>query len=479
MSTSKSQSPHQGAVEHQTKRIDIHGARVHNLKNVSVGIPRNRFVVMTGPSGSGKSSLAFDTLYAEGQRQYIESLSVYSRQFFHQLERPDVDRIEGMQPTISIDQHYSVSNPRSTVATLTEIYDYLRLLYARLGVMSCVKCGRPIKPCMPDQVLDSLMSLADGTRLMLLAPIVRQRKGDCLDVFDLIRRGGYVRARADHAIVELDNAKALEPGKPHCIEAIVDRVVVRESVRDRLAESIQQALRHGNGTVIATIETARPDGSTIWKDRVFTTRLICPICNIKYESLEPQMFSFNSPYGVCPTCEGFGHLEKFDTELLIPNLSLSLASGAVEVLKGQPEAMIKRFRTRMAPCLAVLGIRWNTPLEKLDAKQLDILLYGSRSDWFDQQTGKGKTGPSKTVQTKNTDANAKDSSLNRTVLKGVFRASVKPDDDEIQSMSLDTLDGREDDDRSRKSGLRLVSPFTLPVEPFGAEKKHGSKCGCC
>ncbi|MDO4583335.1 MAG: excinuclease ABC subunit UvrA [Planctomycetia bacterium] len=450
-------SPNNISVVTQKKRIDIHGARVHNLKNVHVSIPRNRLVVITGPSGSGKSSLAFDTLYAEGQRQYIESLSVYSRQFFHQLERPDVDRIEGLQPTISIDQHTGIHNPRSTVATLTEIYDYLRLLYARLGIASCTRCGRLIRPQYPDQILEILMNLGDGTRLMLMAPIVRKRKGNCLDVFELIRKAGYVRARLDGTtIVELDKVIPLDPSLPHTVEAVVDRIVVRESSRDRISESVQQGLRHGGGTITATIEHTLPSGKTFWKDRVFCTKNICPVCNVKYESLEPRMFSFNSPYGVCPTCEGFGHLEKFDTDLIITDTSLSLASGAVGIWKNLPPEPLQKFRARLAPCLAVLGIRWNTPLDRLNEEQFDFLLYGSESDMFrlEQYLGeitamRSSTQLKQPCQEKSQEKSQKKGETvpppPKTTVKGAFKSTaILPEEDGVQRMRFDSLEFSEE-----------------------------------
>ena len=225
------------------QQIRIRGARVHNLRNIDLDIPRDRLVVITGPSGSGKSSLAFDTLYAEGQRQYIESLSVYARQFLHQLERPDVDLIEGLPPTISIDQRAGIRNPRSTVATVTEIYDYLRLLYARLGEPSCYQCGAPIRQQSPEQILDRLLALPDGTRLMLLAPMVRGRKGQHREVFEAVRKAGFNRARVDGVVVDLDSPPQLTRQKTHQIEAVIDRVVIHEGVRNRLAESINLAVR--------------------------------------------------------------------------------------------------------------------------------------------------------------------------------------------------------------------------------------------
>ncbi|MEN6497701.1 MAG: ABC-ATPase UvrA, partial [Thermoguttaceae bacterium] len=228
-----------------TEQIRIRGARVHNLQNLDLDIPHNQLVVVTGPSGSGKSSLAFDTLYAEGQRQYIESLSVYARQFLNQMERPDVDLIEGLQPTVSIDQRAGIRNPRSTVATVTEIYDYLRLLYARVGEARCYQCGAPIRQQSPEQILDTLLSLADGTRMMILAPIVRGRKGQHKEIFEAIRKAGFTRARVNGTVVDLDDPPELVRQKSHNIEAVIDRVVVRAGARNRLAESINLAIKHG------------------------------------------------------------------------------------------------------------------------------------------------------------------------------------------------------------------------------------------
>ena len=286
----------------------IRGARVHNLQNVDLDLPRNRMVVITGPSGSGKSSLAFDTLYAEGQRQYIESLSVYARQFLHQLERPDVDLIEGLQPTISIDQRPAIANPRSTVATATELYDYLRLLMARLGEPFCYRCGAPIAQQTTEEIVGDLMALPEGTRLMLLAPLVRGRKGAHEEVFAEIRKAGLVRARVDGQIVDVNEPPKLVRQKKHQIEAVVDRVVIRPmaGVRDRLVESIRLAIKHGGGLVLATFEERTPSPEPVWRDRLFSTEYACPNCRISYEELEPRTFSFNSPYGACPACEGLG-----------------------------------------------------------------------------------------------------------------------------------------------------------------------------
>jgi len=285
--------------------IRVRGARVHNLANIDIDIPRDQFVVITGPSGSGKSSLAFDTIYAEGQRQYIESLSVFARQFLTQLERPDVDLIEGLQPTIAIDQRAGIRNPRSTVATVTEIYDHLRLLFARTGAVFCYQCGAAIRQQTPDEIVDDLLALGEGAKIMLLAPLVRGRKGKHPEVFEAVRKAGFVRVRVDGEVYDLDAVPDLAPRRNHTVEAVVDRIIVREGVRSRLAESVRLALRHGEGLVAATFlppESASDD----WQDRLYSTEHACPLCKLSYEELEPRTFSFNSPYGACPECEGLG-----------------------------------------------------------------------------------------------------------------------------------------------------------------------------
>ncbi len=355
--------------------IRIRGARVHNLQNLDVDIPRNRLVVVTGPSGSGKSSLAFDTLYAEGQRQYIESLSVYARQFLRQLERPDVDLIEGLQPTVSIDQRAGARNPRSTVATVTEIYDYLRLLFARLGQPNCYGCGRPIRQQSPEQIVDAIMAMPEGTKVMILAPMVRGRKGEHREVLAAIRKAGLLRARIDGETVDAENPPQLVHQKTHHSEAVVDRIVVRPGVRSRLAESIRLAVRHGDGLVLASYEERSAPREAVWRDRLFSTQYACPDCEISYEELEPRTFSFNSPYGVCPTCEGLGVREEFDPELVVPDGSRSLAHGAIAPWRSA--AAMRRARKLLREFLAAAGIRWNAPLESQKPKVLEALLRGN------------------------------------------------------------------------------------------------------
>ncbi len=365
MSTPRSESaPHPPADQHEV--IRIRGARMHNLRNLDLDIPRNRLVVITGPSGSGKSSLAFDTLYAEGQRQYIESLSVYARQFLHQLERPEVELIEGLQPTVSIDQRAGSHNPRSTVATVTEIYDYLRVLYARLGEPRCYRCGTPIRQQTPEQIVEDLLALPEGTRLMILAPLVRGRKGEHRDVFAAIRKAGFLRARVDGQVVDVDSPPWLAPQRKHHIEAIIDRLVLRDGVRPRLAESIHIAIKLGDGLVLAAFETQRraaspPGDNGAWRDRLFSTQYACPDCKISYEELEPRTFSFNSPYGACPTCEGLGFREEFDPELVIP---------------WRGSTALRRVRSVIEPFLDSCGAGWDTPLEHLSPAQRTALWHG-------------------------------------------------------------------------------------------------------
>ena len=356
--------------------IRIRGARAHNLRNIDLDIPRNQLVVLTGPSGSGKSSLALDTLFAEGQRQYIETLSVYARQFFHQRERPDVDLIEGLEPTICIDQRPGNQNPRSTVATVTEIYDYLRLMMARLGEAHCYQCGALIRQQSPDQIVDRLLMLPEGTKTMIMAPIVRGRRGAHRDVLAQIRKAGLVRVRIDGAVLDLDQVPDLEPRRVHHIESVVDRVVIRESIRARVAESVDLAIKFGEGRVLACyLESSGSDAG--WHDMLFSTRYACPDCGISYSELEPRTFSFNSPYGVCPECEGIGARIEFDPELVIPDPSRSLADGAVAPWRSLPAARLKKIQADLAPLLVTRKFAWETPLSELTPTTWKQLLYGT------------------------------------------------------------------------------------------------------
>ncbi|MDD3749971.1 MAG: excinuclease ABC subunit UvrA, partial [Firmicutes bacterium] len=289
--------------------IVIKGARQHNLKNIDVKIPRDKLVVITGISGSGKSSLAFDTIYAEGQRRYVESLSAYARQFLGQMDKPDVDYIEGLSPAIAIDQKSGSKNPRSTVGTVTEIYDYLRLLFARIGKPHCPKCGLPITQQTVQQIVDQVMSLEKGTRVQVLAPVIRGKKGEHKKVLDDIRKEGFTRVRVNGEVFRVDEDIQLDRYKMHTVEIVVDRLAIRDGIEQRLADSIELAMRHSSGIVVINVVDK--------EDLVFSERFACPECGISFEELTPRMFSFNSPYGACPECAGLGSKEEIDPELVL------------------------------------------------------------------------------------------------------------------------------------------------------------------
>lgn len=337
--------------------IRIRGARTHNLQNIDLDIPQRQLVVITGLSGSGKSSLAFDTLLAEGQRQYIESLSVYARQFFDQLQRPDVDVIEGLQPTIAINQQAASTNPRSTVATVTEIYDFLRVLMARAGEVACPDCGTPIAQQTPSEIQQHILGYPEQTKVMILAPMVRGRMGKHADVMERIRREGFIRVRIDGQTYELDQAPELKARQHHNIEAVVDRVIIRDGIENRLAESVRLALKHGDGALRISVLTPEAksrlneaneangdagatngNGNDHWDERVFSTFYACPDCKRNLDEVEPRTFSFNSPYGACRSCDGLGVVEGFDAELVLPDLSLSVAGGAIAPWRGTATA---------------------------------------------------------------------------------------------------------------------------------------------
>ena len=302
------------------ENIVVRGARQHNLKNIDVEIPRDKLVVITGLSGSGKSSLAFDTIYAEGQRRYVESLSSYARMFLGQMDKPDVDSIEGLSPAISIDQKTTSKNPRSTVGTVTEIYDYLRLLWARAGTPHCPKCGKEIARQTVDQILDKLMSLPEGSRMTVMAPIVRGRKGEYKKQFESAARAGYVRARVDGNMYELTEEIPLDKNKKHSIEIVVDRLIMRPDVRGRLADSVETASNLAGGLVIVHV-----DG----EDMLFSQNYACEDCCVSLPELEPRLFSFNNPSGACPECSGLGFRMEIDPELFIPDRDKTIAEGAI------------------------------------------------------------------------------------------------------------------------------------------------------
>ena len=346
--------------------IKIEGARAHNLKNINVQIPRDKLVVVTGLSGSGKSSLAFDTIYAEGQRRYVESLSAYARQFLGQMDKPDVDNIEGLSPAISIDQKTTSHNPRSTVGTVTEIYDYLRLLYARAGRPHCPNCGNPITQQSVDQMVDRIMQLPSGAKLLIMAQLVRGKKGEHKKVLEQIRREGYVRVRIDGELHDLGEEIALEKQKKHTIEIVVDRLVVREGMESRLADSLETALHAGEGVVYVQVV----DGELL----MFSENFACVDCGISLPEIAPRMFSFNSPFGACPVCTGLGSHKEFDPALVVPDPTLSVADGVFAPLSKNPNSYGMRAITAL---LAAHDYDAHTPWNRMDKKTQKMLLYGS------------------------------------------------------------------------------------------------------
>ncbi len=366
--------------------IFIKGARENNLKNIDVSIPRDKLVVLTGLSGSGKSSLAFETLYAEGQRRYVESLSSYARMFLGQMEKPDVDYIEGLSPAISIDQKTTSKNPRSTVGTVTEIYDYLRLLWARVGTPHCPICGKEIQQQTIDQIIDQVMALPEATRIQVLAPVIRGKKGEHAKIFEDARKSGYVRCRVDGSLYELTEEIKLDKNKKHSIEIVVDRLVIREDVTRRLTDSVETASNLSGGIVLINI---------VGEDRdiLFSQNYACEDCGVSIEELTPRMFSFNNPYGACPTCTGLGSQLKVDPDLIIPNKSLSILDGAITasgwnhiksdgISRMYFEALAKKYRFKLTD-----------PVEKLSPEVMDVILYGTRGEKldivYDQPRGKG------------------------------------------------------------------------------------------
>ena len=348
-------------------KIVVKGARVHNLKNIDVEIPRDKLVVITGLSGSGKSSLAFDTIYAEGQRRYVESLSAYARQFLGQMNKPDVDYIEGLSPAISIDQKTTSHNPRSTVGTVTEIYDYLRLLYARVGRPHCPQCGQPITQQTVQQMVDQLMELPQSTKIQLLAPVVQGKKGEHVKVLEEIKKNGYVRVRIDGEIHELTGEEKLDKNKKHTIEVVIDRLVIRPGVEKRLADSLETALKTGEGVVLVDVMDGQP--------RVFSENFACVDCGIGIPEITPRLFSFNSPYGACGVCTGLGIHKEIDPDLVIPDKSKSVRGGAVEGwLKGDSSLFY------LETVANHYGINLDVPVEQMKTEDLDILLYGTGKD---------------------------------------------------------------------------------------------------
>ena len=368
-------------------KIVIKGARENNLKNIDVEIPRDRLVVLTGLSGSGKSSLAFETLYAEGQRRYVESLSSYARMFLGQMEKPDVDYIEGLSPAISIDQKTTSKNPRSTVGTVTEIYDYLRLLWARVGTPHCPKCGKEIKQQTIDQIIDQVMTLPEATRIQVLAPVIRGKKGEHAKIFEDARKSGYVRVRADGSLYDLTEEIKLDKNKKHSIEVVVDRLVIREDVARRLTDSVETASNLSGGIVIINVLGDEE------RDITFSQNYACEDCGVSIEELSPRMFSFNNPYGACPACTGLGSQMKIDPERILPNRSLSILEGAITasgwnhiksdgISRMYFDALAKKYKFKLTD-----------PVEKLSGEVIDIILHGTKGEKltlnYDQPRGKG------------------------------------------------------------------------------------------
>ena len=366
--------------------IKIRGARAHNLKNINVDIPRDKLVVITGLSGSGKSSLAFDTIYAEGQRRYVESLSSYARMFLGQMDKPDVDYIEGLSPAISIDQKTTSKNPRSTVGTVTEIYDYLRLLWARVGTPHCPKCGKEIRQQTIDQIIDQVLSLPEGTRIQVMAPVIRGKKGEHAKIFEDAKRSGYVRARVDGNLYELDEEIKLEKNKKHTIEIVVDRLIIRPDIQQRLTDSVETASGLTGGLVVVNLLREE-------RDLTFSQNYACEDCGISIEELTPRMFSFNNPFGACPTCTGLGSQLKVDPELIVPDKSLSILEGAIQAsgwnnIRGDGisrmyfDALAKKYHFSLTD-----------PWETLPEDVRSIILYGTGGEklelHYDQPRGKG------------------------------------------------------------------------------------------
>src|SRR5262245_41176633 len=351
-------------------RIVIRGAREHNLKNVSLDLPRDRLIVVTGLSGSGKSSLAFDTLYAEGQRRYVESLSAYARQFLEQMEKPDVDSIEGLSPAIAIEQKGLGRNPRSTVGTVTEIYDFLRLLFARAGEPHCFRCGRPIGAQTIAEIVDRLVALPEGSRLQILSPVVRGRKGEFRRELQELRRAGFVRVRVDGATHDLGEELTLAKYQPHTIDVVVDRVVVKDGVERRLADSLEVAFRYGEE--IARVAVGEPnDGDS---ELIFSQRFACPVCGVSYPELSPRLFSFNSPYGACPQCGGLGAHTHFDADLVVPDERLSLRQGAIAPWGRKPSPY---HLALLAALGRALGFDLDTPFAEIPRASRQAILHGT------------------------------------------------------------------------------------------------------
>ena len=357
------------------EKIIIKGAKEHNLKNINLEIPRDKLVVVTGLSGSGKSSLAFDTLYAEGQRRYVESLSSYARQFLGLMEKPDAESIEGLSPAISIDQKTTSKNPRSTVGTVTEIYDYIRLLYARIGIPYCPKCGKKIEKQTIDQIIEAILKLKEGTKIQILAPVIRGKKGEFVKQLNDFQKNGFIRARVDGEIVELTDDIEIARNKKHNIELIVDRLVIKPEIRNRLAESVETAMKYANNLVLVDVIGG--------EEQMFSGNYACTECNISFEELSPRIFSFNNPFGACPTCTGIGYLMKMDEDLIIPDKNKTLydgvkAFGASTMKKG--DTMAKMYFESIGKHY---GVDISKPIKKLPREFMEKILYGTGAEKID------------------------------------------------------------------------------------------------
>src|SRR5580658_555061 len=366
--------------------IVIKGAREHNLKNIDLTLPRNRLIVITGLSGSGKSSLAFDTIYAEGQRRYVESLSSYARQFLGQMEKPDVDYIEGLSPAISIDQKSTSRNPRSTVGTVTEIYDYLRLLYARIGKPHCYQCGREVSAQTAEQIVDQILEYPEGTRIQLLAPIVRGRKGEYQKLFEEVGKEGFARVRVDGAIRELREKIELDKKRKHTVEVVVDRLVVKPDVRARLTDSIETTLKLSTGIVTvlyqAKVNAGTAQATEDWAEVTYSESFACAYCGISFQELEPRLFSFNSPYGACPACSGLGVKIEIDPWKVIPDRTKSIADGAIlpwskNLGSGRYPSTNPYYLQQVERLLRSRRCKASTPVEELPEDVVETILYGA------------------------------------------------------------------------------------------------------